>query len=177
MRTVFQALVLSVPVTLLVQPAHACRMLRGLDPQDIKHATVVVVGSVWNYEIVFDQAARSERRAYLTAHPELSPETRKLLSDQTGFISDYARFDIQVQEVLAGRSPAKLTVTWNSSTFGEPSEMARGPFLIALRDDASVQRTSGKSNLLTVLNPPCGPGFILPISSPGAKAVRAILEK
>src|SRR5687767_519913 len=100
---------------------------------DVRFADVVVVGRIANYRIVLDQEIRGQRRQSL-AKPNLSPYLRRLYETQTSFLSDYARFDILVDEVLVGRAGRRLTVTWNNSTFSEPASMAAGPFLIALRN-------------------------------------------
>ena len=57
---------------------------------------------------------------------------------QESLLPDYARFDVQVKEVLVGRAPNRLSVTWDNSTFGEPEQMAAGPYLIALRRPGSA---------------------------------------
>ena len=47
---------------------------------------------------------------------------------------DYARFDIEVNEVLLGSvEPSLLTAVWINFSHGEPKEYPSGPFLIALR--------------------------------------------
>lgn len=141
-------------------PAHACilRAERNLD--DVKFADLVVVGRVVNYKII-----RREE-----SWPKLS---------------DFARFDIEVGEVLIGERRPKVSVTWDNSTFGEPENMPAGPFLIALRDPKSpIPPLRGPSPYigpnpdpaaLTVLQAPRASPFIFEATSEEAKAVRKII--
>lgn len=175
MRRYLYAVALSLLAVMGTAPAHACRMRPALDVGDIKYASVVVIGRVSHYEIVLDQAARQRRQDLLARSPDMSPALRRLLSEQTAFGSDYARFDVRVDTVLAGRASKTLSVTWNNSTFGEPDKMPEGPFLIALVPGATGLG-SEKPKSLTVLQSPCSLPFILEKASAEADAVRSILR-
>lgn len=75
---------------------------------DVNYADVVVVGRIANYRIVRDEAFR--RR--MLASPRLSADMRRIYEDpRQSLMSDYARFDIFVDEVLVGRTPRRLSVT------------------------------------------------------------------
>jgi hypothetical protein len=155
-----------------MEPAQACPFLRDINLNDIKHASVVVVGRVSHYEIVLDQTARQQRKEMLAKSPNMPPELRKRLSEQKGFLSDYARFKVLVDQVLLGQAPRSITVTWDNSTFAEPERMRPGPFLIALRKAPS----SSQPKLLTVLQAGCAPPFIFKHESSEARAVRQLLS-
>jgi hypothetical protein len=85
---------------------------------------------------------------------EKTPEGRKLLSEQKGFLDDYARFDVLVDEVLVGNPPKVLTVTWDNSTFSESDKLGEGPFLIALREPGA--RTPPLRGPSATVMPPTG---------------------
>ena len=162
--------------------AHACMVQTMPDPEDVRHADIVVVGQISNYEIILDEAFRRKK----LSRPDLSPQLRAHHEEQKGVLSDYARFDIHVDEVLHGEAQQKLTVTWDNSTFAEPKKMAAGPFLIALRDPGSARPLlKGPSatilpNLdpehLTVLQAPCSNPFIFDDKSDDASTIRQILS-
>lgn len=172
-------------LTVTVVPASACMAMARLEPSDIKFASVVVIGRVVDYEVVLDQKVRKERKEMLDSYPDKSTEFWRLMSEQTQFLSDYARFKVVVDEVLVGQPPRVITVTWDNSTFGEPDTMKEGPYLIGLREAGStIPLLRGPSatilpspepTSLTVLQAPCAPAFILGATSAEAKAVRAIL--
>lgn len=151
--------------------------------EDVKFADVVLVGRISNYTIVRDDAQRQR----MLSLPNLPSDMRKLYEDpKQSLIWDYARFDVQVDEVLFGKSPRRLSVTWDNSTFGEPSALPGGPFLIALRGptaripplrgpSATIQppREPGR---LTVLQAPCASPFIFESTSDNARTIRQILK-
>ncbi|MCL2021192.1 MAG: hypothetical protein FWG81_03600 [Betaproteobacteria bacterium] len=154
--------------TFVSQPVHACIMLAPLELEDIRYADVVVIGRIVDYKIIL----ASEFRKQKLADPDLSPEGRKLYEIQS-FIDDYARFEVQVQEVLKGKKELKLiTATWSNFSFRAPEEWFTGPFLIALRDPHSkIPPLRGPSatimpnkepDTLTVLEAPCAPAFMFP---------------
>lgn len=87
-------------------PAHACQVMKRLDPQHITYASIVVVGRISDYEIVPDQPAKP----------------------------GFGRFKIQVDEVLVGRPVRTLIANWFNSTFAFPDKLAEGPFLIGLHE-------------------------------------------
>lgn len=163
--------------------SHACRMYVRPSFEDVRFADVVVVGRVVNYRIVRDEAFR--RR--MLGSPNLTAEMRSLYENlQASLLPDYARFDVQVEEVLVGRAPGKLSVTWDNSTFGEPSEMAAGPYLIALRrPDSPSPPLRGPSatifpsrdaEALPLLQAPCSSPFIYEVGSDEDRMVRKILD-
>lgn len=169
---------------LAAKHASACWTIANLRFDDIKYASVIVIGRITNYEIVLDQAARQRHKETL-AQPNWPPEARKLLSEQRSFLSDYARFDVLVDEVLVGKQQAVLSVTWDNFTFGEPDKMDEGPFLIALREpDAKTPPLRGPSatimpspepQKLTVLQAPCAPPFMFKAATAEANKVRDML--
>lgn len=171
MRNSLYAAVASLTVMLAAEPASACMMMAGLKLEDIKFASVVVIGRIVNYEI-----ARS--------NDEVSEFWRKS-SGRKDVLSDYARFNVLVDEVLFGHPPTVIPVTWDNSTFGEPKEMKEGPYLIALREPGSkIPPLRGPSatvlptpepNLMTILQAPCAPAFILEATSAEAKTIRDML--
>jgi hypothetical protein len=165
------------------EPAHACRTRAALVLDDVKYADLVLVGRSSNYMIVRDNAERQR----MLSLPNLSPEMRKLYQDpKQSLIWDYARFDVEVDEVLFGKAPRRLSVTWDNSTFGEPSELPSGPFVIALRDpDSRIPPLRGPSatiqparerGRLTVLQAPCASPFIFEATSDNGRAIRRILK-
>lgn len=168
---------------LVAGPVQACIASSPLDVDDIRYADVVVVGRIADYRIVYDEASRQR----LLKIPNLSPKLRQLYEDRSKTIlSDYAQFEVVVDEVLVGQVPARFWATWQNSTFGEPETMGTGPFLIALRQrESEIPPLRGPSatvlpdpqpGLLTVLQAPCSRAFILESSTSLARAVRNNLE-
>jgi len=174
-------LVAAITAALATVPARACETDAELNLNDVKLADVVVIGRVANYRIVLDQDFRKK----MLASPNLSPDIRRIY--ETGSImSDYARFDVQVDEVLFGKAPEVLAATWDNSTFSEPEQMGPGPFLIAMRDPSSKMpplRAPSATILpdpergtLTVLQAPCSSPFIFEPDGEEAKAIRQKLR-
>lgn len=168
-------------------PAQACRIMSRLDLGYIQHAEIVVVGRISNYEIVLDPKVREDRARRLAASPPANPDRRRALEEQSSFMTDYARFDVVVDEVLAGEAMGTLSVIWDNSTFGEPESMPSRPMLIALRDPASTApilngfSTSALVNAepgsaLTVLQAPCTVPFIFDSTSDNAAIIRDMLQ-
>jgi len=123
----------------------------------------------------------------MRASPNLSAQMRKMYEDpKQGFISDYARFDIQVEQVLIGQARRKLSVTWDNSTFAEPNQMTSGRYLIALRRPSSASPplrgpsatilASPDPNALTLLQAPCSRAFIYDAESEEARTLQTILH-
>lgn len=161
--------------------AYACRIAAPIALRDIEHADTVVVGRITGYEIVKDEAAREKRREQLANSPNMPATLRSLMENQTVFLSDYARFNVAVDEVLVGKAPMTLTVTWDNSTFGEPSEKPAGRLLIAVRAGNSKPpplevAAYREPSLPTILQAPCAPPFMFGADSKEAEAVRAILK-
>lgn len=150
---------LLVAMTSIGAAAHACMAQAPIVLADAKYAEIVVVGRISNYEIVGD------------------PQR----------IWSYARFNVLIDEVLVGKVSQELTVTWDNSTYSEPTSMPSGPFLIALRDPRSGQLPlrgpsatflpNSEPNLLTVLQAPCAGPFIFPSTSDEAREIQGILQQ
>jgi hypothetical protein len=77
--------------------------------------------------------ATQEREDWLAKSPQMPTEWLRSLETLKNFLSDYARFDVQVDELLRGTAARTLSVRWDNSTFSKPNSMASGPFVIALR--------------------------------------------
>lgn len=163
-------------------PAQACRLPAPLVLDDVRFADVVVVGRIRNYRIVRDE----EFRRKMLDNPKISADMRRFYEGPDTLLSDYARFDVDVDRVLAGKAPSSVSVTWDNSTFGEPEKMATGPFLIALRrSDSRTPPLRGPSAtilpsreplVLTVLQAPCSTPFLFESTSEKADAVRLLLR-
>jgi hypothetical protein len=177
-RIGFAVLALLVPAA-----AEACRTEARVELADVRFADTVVVGTITNYRIVRDEAFRKR----MLALPTLPSGMRDLYSDpRQNLMPDHARFVIEVREVLFGKAPRRLTVTWDNSTFGEPATMSPGPYLIALRRPASpLPPLRGASATIlpspdptipTVLQAPCASPFLYPAGSEQARAIRRLLK-
>ena len=112
----------------------ACRVRAEIVLNDVSQADAVLVGRIINYRIIRDEAFRQR----MLSSPDPSPALREIYKGGGALLSDYARFDIEVAEVLAVTVPSLLSVTWDNSTFGESEHMSAGPFHIALRDPSSA---------------------------------------
>lgn len=163
--------------------SQACRVRVPPTLEDVRFADVVVVGRVTNYRIVRDEAFR--RR--MLASPGLPADLRRTYEDpRQSLLPDYARFEVQVEQVLVGRPARRLSVTWDNSTFGEPTQLPAGRYLIALRRPSSASPPlrgpsatilpSPGSNALTLLQAPCSSAFLYEVGSEQAVAVRRILS-
>jgi len=182
MRHTCQLLLAAMAPVLAREPARACRTDAELKLEDIKFADVVVVGRITNYRIILDQDFRRK----MLALPNLSPDLRQVY--ETGsIITDYAKFDVQIDEVLFGGAPRSVSVTWDNSTFGEPKEMAPGPFLIAMRDPTAMMPPlrgpsatifpNPERDTLTVVQAPCSSPFIFESGSDEARTIRQMLGR
>jgi hypothetical protein len=186
MRNYLCSTVMILATILAAKPAIPCLMMSGLKLDDIKYASVVVIGRIVDYEIVLDQKVRKERKEMLDRSTDKSTEYWRMMSEQKQFLSDYARFNVVVDKVLVGKSPKVISVTWDNSTFGEPEQMKKGQYLIGLRKPGSnIPPLRGPSatilpapdpKSLTVLQAPCAPPFILEYESDEAKKIKAILD-
>ena len=164
-------------------PAQACRMFVQPSLDDVRYADVVVVGRIDNYRIIRDEAFR--RR--MLASPNLPSDMRKIYEDpRQSLISDYARIDILVEEVLVGRTSDRTSATWSNSTFALPDQIAPGPYLIALRRPSSASPPlrgpsgtivpSPDPHDLTLLQAPCSSAFIFEIESEQARRLRELVK-
>ena len=175
----------TVAATIMVLPgaADAC-MIRVAPPfEDVSYADIVVIGRVENYRIVRDQAWRDQ----MLSSPGLSAEERERYQDpERQILSDYARFDVQVDEVVVGQAAETLAVTWHNSTFGVPDQLPQGRYLIALRrpgaPDPPLRGPSGTvfpapdPDALVLLQAPCSSPFLYQIGSDEARTILEILE-
>jgi hypothetical protein len=185
MRNCPCSIVMILATILAAKPATACLAASGLKLDDIKYASVVVVGRIVDYEIVLDQKVRKERKEMLDQSTDKSSEYWRLMSEQKDFLSDYARFKVVVDKVLVGKPPKIISVTWDNSTFGEPEKMKEGLYLIGLREPGSKRPPlrgpsatilpSPDPKSLTVLQAPCAPPFMLESTSAEAKTIREML--
>jgi hypothetical protein len=107
--------------------AQACMGKAPAALEDIKDADVVVIGRIANYTIVLDQEMRARMKA-LADDPDTPPEQRAFFARDRGFLGDYAKFDVLVDEVLMGSAPKTLPVAWDNSTFSEPESTTRTVF-------------------------------------------------
>jgi hypothetical protein len=160
----------------------ACRIRTAFNPDDVRYADAVAIGRIVDYRIISEPSEADRRmRRRIIADPQTSPELRRSLR-HSGYLTDYARFTVVVDEVLLGHVGPRVTVTWDNSTFDEPASMPAGQFLIALRDpNGAAPPLRGPSatilpvpepRTLTVLQAPCAPAFIFERSSAEAEAVR-----
>ncbi len=166
---------------LIGQPALACFAHVSTDLNDIKFADIVVVGHVRNYRVVSDV----ESRRKMLDRSDLPPQLRALYSGSGSVLSDYARFDIEVDRVLAGNASPSLSATWDNSTFREPETMDPGPYLIALRNPNSPSpplrgpsatvSASPEPDTPTVLQAPCAGAFIFKSTSDQARTLERML--
>lgn len=165
-------------------PAPACRIYAGIDLTDVRFADTVVVGRIVDYRIVRDEAFRKR----MLARPNLPADMRAMYeSSSKTLIPDYARFEIVVDEVLAGRAARRVSATWSNSTFSLPPSVASGPLLIALRRPSSpTPPLRGPSatiignrepDKLTILQAPCASPFMFDSASDQARAVRRLLHR
>lgn len=190
MRNFLSAMMISLIIILVAQPASACMMMAGLRLSDIEYASVVVVGKITKYEIVRDMEFRRRYKEGLERSPDKTSEYWKreyarATSETERFLNDYARFDVLVDDVLVGQASKVITVTWNNSTFGEPEKMKDGSYLIGLREPSSksppVRGPSAtvlpakEPESLIVLQAPCASAFIFEATSSEAQAVRNFL--
>jgi hypothetical protein len=163
------------------EPAFACIVHSPIKLEDVRYADLVVVGRIHNYQVVRDEAFRQR----MLGDPNLPASLRKIYEGSNSLLSDYARFDIVVDDVLRGSASDRISVTWDNSTFGEPETLPAGPFLVALRMSSSASPPlrgpsatilpTPDSSLHTLLQAPCSSPFLFEIGSDAANDVRRVL--
>lgn len=135
--------------------AEACRYTKGLDVSFVRYADLVVVGRIRDY----------------------SPNGPKT--------PHYARFSVDVLEVLYGDPPQSFAVIWHNSTFGYPSSMPTEPQLMAFarlksphshKIGSDFRVDSQDASKLLVLREFCGRSFIFPATDSAAAKVRQHLD-
>lgn len=174
---------LALTMGMIASPAHACIDLVPLSLGDIKFADVVVVGRIERYQIVPDAKARQQYQRMVAKRPYLG----KLSSRPRGFVTDYARFEVVVGEVLRGKVTKRFTATWDASTFAEPERAPSGLLLIALRypNSKSPPLRGASATIfpnreprsLTVLQAPCSAAFLFQAGGSQANAIRKMLKQ
>ncbi len=168
-------------------PLLACRIEAPINIQDIELADLIVIGTVKEYATVSDAKARERRQEKIQRLAgEANPQINKILKSQTSYPSDYARFEIHVEQVLKGESSDEVTAVWHNSTFAEPDRLNSETYLIALVAPTSprpplrgpsatlLPRPDGES--FSVLQAPCSTPFLLEADSSAAKEVRMKLR-
>lgn len=180
----FLALSVGVSLTGVSSSATACQFSSVLKAEQVNSADVVVIGRVTNYQVIRDEKSRAERREYLRTAKGLSRENRDLLSNQKDYITDYARFTLLVSEVLRGEVPKAITVTWDASTFSEPSTFPSDLRIVGLMKpdvDGGKSATNPiyreRSRFYSVLQIPCSGAFIGSLNSAFGKEVRMAAEE
>lgn len=154
-----------------------------LDLTDVKYADVVVIGRVSDYEHVLDPEARKRREDVMRTASE---PLKVIIGKQSRFLSDYVRFQVNVDEVLSGDAANEFAVTWDNSTFGEPKMIKPGSYLIAVRKSgtqrpplrgasATIMPTP-EPDKMTVLQAPCASAFFFHAESKEAQGIRRILS-
>lgn len=167
-----------------VQSASGCRMRMERQLEFIDRADIVVSGEIANYEIVLDPNIRETNEQRL-AEPNVPLETREMIETSSYYLSDYARFDVLVQEAIVGAPPTELSVVWNNSTYGEPMSMPSGPYLLALKKRPEIDPVAAAASRQPIMSDPasfevlqqdCRSAFILNEGSPEAEAARMHLQ-
>jgi hypothetical protein len=163
-------------------PANACRIHVPLDLEHVRMADIVVVGRISNYRIERDE----ETRRQALKSPNLAAEQRRFYEGRGRLWTDSAMFEVEVDEVLFGKAPKKLLLSWNHSTYPEPETMPAGPYLIAIMRPRPASRPpQGPVGLdppghqpvpFIVLEQPCSAGFIFETGSEEARTLRRMLS-
>ena len=162
-------------------PVKACRVSMPTTLADVRYADVVLIGRIKRYTIVRDRAFRRK----MLSNAKLSQQNREFYQGDHLIMGDYARFAVQVDEVLTGRPPVKTMVTWQNSTFGIPKTLPAGRLLMALRKPTSkappLRGPSGtispnpEPQPLTILQAACSGAFIFAADSREALTIRQML--
>ena len=142
--------VMALSMMLASEPALACRLHREPNLDEVKQADVVVIGKITEYQVIRHEG-----------------------------VGSYSRFIVQVDQVIVGKVGDRFPATWENSTFGQPDEMAEGPYLIALHSGSTDNYITGsphrEPNVMSVLQEPCSRALMFEISSNEARITRDIL--
>ena len=140
--------------------AHACVIRAAFRIEDVVLADAVFVGELVNYQL-------------FKPRPDFD-------------LSEYAVLTFIVQERLRGKSKDKrLRVHWRNSTYGMPSSLRIGVYLVAvtttgrqppLRFGSATIFPSSRPDLPSVLQAPCADAFLLEPTSERLEEVRSLLS-
>ena len=158
-------------ITVFASPADACRGAEW-HPSDLENAQAVVVGRVSNYQI-FQAGARTRLLKSKVENGSASSSERAeyadLLAKGRIYEAYYGKFKIEVERVLVGNAPKRLSVIYPElvdagsgpgGTASLPTTLRDGRYLIVLRKPASIFQDDG--NLMIVDRDDCGdqPSFV-----------------
>ncbi|PYB77002.1 hypothetical protein [Rhizobium wuzhouense] len=161
-------------------PAFACAKRAPLRLEDVSFADHVVLARVTRFEMVRDEEAHRRAQDLMAKLAPGRPQPTKVR-----LMSDYARINLAVDEVLLGNAVESLTVSWVSPPYNEDFPLPSGAFVIALRNPASpIPPLRGASatilpprepGLLQVLQAPCASAFFFAETDKNAIQLRDIL--
>ena len=163
------------------EPAVACQRLSPMDLRDVHSADTVVIGQIVDYRIVHDDTLRQQ----LLSKPDLPSSVRQNYERSQLLVFDYARFDIEVDEVLHGSAADRIAVTSPSSMFGKTGSPPSGLFLLALRNPTATTPPEDHDigdgpnpdpTSYSVYSALCSDSFVFESQSPDAITVRRILS-
>jgi hypothetical protein len=155
----------------LGSPAHACLNLQPVDLAGVRKADAVVIGRISNYAFILDPVIRQK---YAKNYPDSSPELLETLRNRPSFATDYARFDLQIDEILVGEVGQTIDVILYGSWIGPPESMPPGLMLIALKNPNSGYPEPGA---FRALQGPCSNPFIFSSTGAEASEIRKILNR
>lgn len=155
----------------LCSPARACINLQPVDLASVRKADAVVIGRISNYAFILDPVIRQK---HVENHPDLSPELLETLQTRPSFVTDYAKFDLQIDEILVGKVGQKIDVILYGSWIGPPESMPPEPILIALKNPNSGYP---EPDAFRALQGPCSNPFIFPSTGVEASEIRKILNR
>lgn len=176
------ALLLLIGATVTPSPAGACLVANDSDPlKHVKavvrrHAEVVLIGRVESVTHIVDPERRRVSEAFLRSlgeRPDLDEGRRQQIINRT----DRTILDLEVEEVLVGQVPSRITVA--AFPIGLLPDSRR--VLLALRSVGAGQhspvdmiRIEG-GPALSVISIPCRGAIMLDADGPLAAAVRSML--
>ncbi|WP_162933007.1 hypothetical protein [Roseovarius sp. EL26] len=155
--------------------AMACIASMDQDLKNIKNADVVVIGKLRNYQIVTDTMATDAARQQQQYFEGLSDESKDDDVNETKITINYARFEIDVDEVLLGNVSETLTAIWPNYAFIESGMTPNAPFLIALRRSTKSTPSLRGQTVWMVHGSYCTGSFFFAGASTDAATVRELL--